>query len=148
MRFSKIHRWGGGGCRIKKQLGNTVINPVNQTITAIRVRTIIFRIIGTVAMVWSIVWLAYVGESPAEDARISEEEREHIIGSIGPTGVKTSTPVFHTYQYYSSAFFYRKVLFKKKKLKKVGSRRKKDRSPGPKGLQALKALKDPKSLRA
>ncbi|VVC38189.1 Major facilitator superfamily,Major facilitator superfamily domain [Cinara cedri] len=48
--------------------------------------TYVFYVPGSAAIIWSIVWLTYVGESPAEDAYISEEEREHIASSIGPTG--------------------------------------------------------------
>lgn len=47
--------------------------------------------IGSMAILWSLVWLTSIGESPTKDVRISEEEREFIVSSIGPTNVQLST---------------------------------------------------------
>lgn len=47
------------------------------------------------AALWSIVWLSSVGESPAKDVHIDEEERDYIIRAIGPTTVQRGEPNQH-----------------------------------------------------
>ncbi|VVC37549.1 Major facilitator superfamily,Major facilitator superfamily domain [Cinara cedri] len=48
--------------------------------------TYVFYVPGFVAVLWSIIWLVYIADSPTEDVYISEEEREYIVSSIGSTG--------------------------------------------------------------
>ncbi|CAL8108777.1 unnamed protein product [Orchesella dallaii] len=62
----------------------------------------IFYTFGVIAFLWTILWLTNVGETPAEDKRISEEELNYIVTSIGKPTVKpapwlkilTSLPVW------------------------------------------------------
>ncbi|ODM91702.1 Sialin, partial [Orchesella cincta] len=47
----------------------------------------IFYFFGVFAFLWTILWLTNVGETPAEDKRISEEELNYIVTSIGTQDV-------------------------------------------------------------
>ncbi|XP_015597304.1 putative inorganic phosphate cotransporter [Cephus cinctus] len=40
---------------------------------------------GTLSFLWSIIWMTFGSESPAEDSRISDEEKEYIEVSLGVT---------------------------------------------------------------
>lgn len=40
---------------------------------------------GLIAVIWCIVWLSCITESPLEDKYISQEELKYIVDSIGPT---------------------------------------------------------------
>lgn len=46
----------------------------------------IFYTFGVIALLWTVLWLTNVGETPAEDKRISEEEINYIQTSIGDSG--------------------------------------------------------------
>lgn len=41
--------------------------------------------IGIIGIIWSIVWLVTIAESPMDDQHITVEELNYIINSIGPT---------------------------------------------------------------
>lgn len=45
---------------------------------------------GLVAVMWCVVWLTCIAESPAEDKYITKEELKYIVDSIGPTDDKKS----------------------------------------------------------
>ncbi|XP_025414053.1 vesicular glutamate transporter 1-like [Sipha flava] len=44
-----------------------------------------FYVPGLIAVIWCVVWLMCISESPVEDKHISKEELRYIIDSIGPT---------------------------------------------------------------
>jgi len=46
-----------------------------------------FYSFGVVGLVWVVVWMAWIGNDPATDRRISAEEREHLRRSIPPATV-------------------------------------------------------------
>ena len=46
-----------------------------------------FYFFGVVGLVWVVVWMAWIGNDPATDPRISAEEREHLRRSIAPSSV-------------------------------------------------------------
>ncbi|VVC37042.1 Major facilitator superfamily,Major facilitator superfamily domain [Cinara cedri] len=47
-----------------------------------------FYVPGFIAIIWCIVWLTFVAESPVEDKYITNAELKYIVDSIGPTGEK------------------------------------------------------------
>ncbi|VVC38188.1 Major facilitator superfamily,Major facilitator superfamily domain [Cinara cedri] len=55
----------------------------------------VFYVPGAVALLWSIIWLVYIDESPIKDDRISKEELEYIVSSIGPTDVNKTIGYFN-----------------------------------------------------
>jgi len=55
-------------------------------------------LIGFVAIIWCVVWLTCISESPEEDKRITKEELKYIVDSIGPTdNSKSKCVVFDSF---------------------------------------------------
>lgn len=46
----------------------------------------VFYLCGAAGCLWSIFWFAFVSDDPRKHRRISQEEKEYIINSIGPQG--------------------------------------------------------------
>ncbi|XP_051247270.1 sialin [Dicentrarchus labrax] len=46
----------------------------------------VFYICGGAGCLWAVVWFIFVSDDPRTDPRISKEERDYIINSIGPQG--------------------------------------------------------------
>jgi len=53
----------------------------------------IFYTFGIVALIWTVLWLSTIGESPGEDNRIAEDEINYITSSLGPPSPAVSSSV-------------------------------------------------------
>jgi len=66
--------------------------------------------IGFLAIIWCVVWLTCITESPVEDKHITKEELKYIVDSIGPTDDTKSKCVvsifYFMYVYHKYDFFY------------------------------------------
>jgi len=68
--------------------------------------------IGLVAIIWCVVWLTCITESPVEDKRITKEELKYIVDSIGPTDDTKSNALFDIFRvHHKYNFFFFIVSF-------------------------------------
>lgn len=63
------------------------------------------------AIVWCVVWLTCIAESPSEDKYITKEELKYIVDSIGPIEDKKSKRVLHSLVYAGVLTFSRFYFF-------------------------------------
>lgn len=54
-----------------------------------------FACLGVIAIIWCIIWLTCITESPTDDKHITKEELKYIVDSIGPTDDKKGTCLNH-----------------------------------------------------